>query len=265
MGKVAGQRVHFIYVTGMVGKEPKKRSTSATNLIIRLITSFLVIWVCAQIYFLSVTGKEGQGKKDDDLADPRIEQALIKDVSDALRANAVSGVNEAGILEARKALLDYYLRTNDTVKAEIEGRHSRDDAIKATSITSEQKMTALSEVAAAMRDIGRFQLAEEIYTQLVKDLRARADDDGGTDADDVKLAAQLNNLGVTYFLWSQTFVEPKSRREKFALAQKQNALCKEVLSESKTTDGNGVEKENLLTTVKANEHIYEMEISYGGP
>lgn len=248
-----------------MGQKENKRSLSVADLIARLFAATLCIWFCTQVYFISVTGKEGQGKKDDFAANRQEEQILIKDMADALSADAASGVNGAGVLEARKGLLDYYLRINDAVKAEVEGRHRRDDAMNSRSISFEDKVKALSEVAAAMRDIGRFALSEEIYTYLVKELKARVEGRDGTDSDRMKLASQLNNLGVTYYLWSQTISEPKARREKFALAKKQTALCKEVLLASKTTEHNRLEKENLFSTAQSNEKVYETEISFGGP
>jgi|AGTN01.2.fsa_nt_gi hypothetical protein len=249
----------------MVSNEPKKSPPRVADVVIRLAATSLVVWVCAQIYFLSITGKEGQGKKDDCVADLQVEKLLIKDVSDALTANAKTGVNSSGVLEARKALVDYYLRTGRTVSAEIEGRYWRDDAMKASSISFEEKVTALSEVAAAMRDIGRFQIAEEIYAQLVKELRVRVEADGGTDGYRLKLASQLNNLGVTYFMWSQTLKEPKARLEKFYLAKKADAMCIEVIRKGKSTDGNRTDRENLLSVAENNQQVYEKELSFGGP
>lgn len=249
----------------MENKEPKKRQTRITDVVIRLVTTFLVIWVCAQMYLLSVTGKEGKGKKDDCVANLQTEQLLIKDLSDALNANSMTGVHWGGVLEARRALVDYYLRTGKSVNAEVEGRHWRDDAMKANSISFDEKVAALSEVAAAMRDIGRFELAMEIYTPLIKELRGRAESDGATDADRLKLASQLNNLGVTYFLWSQTLREPKARREKFALAKELNALCITVLRECKSNGEDRFERASLLSTAENNKQVYEEELSFGGP
>jgi tetratricopeptide (TPR) repeat protein len=182
-------------------------SSSSTSLQPILNRIYAWIWLVLVGCFVYYYSWGGFGNLADDQAKPRHleQQRLIKHLADLKDA----GIYNAELYRAQYDLAWHYWKEHQYKEAEPYLKDSLETANGLFGENSNQAYQTLSYLGAFYRDWTKFPEAEKYYKRLL-DI-----DQHRQRREPLAVARDLNNLGVVYFLWGQSFPSMNRRFEKF--------------------------------------------------